>query len=102
MTVAATNRSDTETSWSNYGPCVDIWAPGENILSTAKGGGTMIMSGTSMASPHVGGGGVLYRSTHPNAKPASVEAALKEAAGTSNEKSKDRRRPVKLENVARF
>ncbi len=102
VTVAATNRSDTETSWSNYGPCVDIWAPGENILSTAKGGGTMIMSGTSMASPHVGGGGVLYRSTHPNAKPASVEAALKEAAGTSNEKSKDRRRPVKLENVARF
>src|SRR5215218_483934 len=37
-TVAATTSSDGETSWSNYGPCVDLWAPGERILSTKKGG----------------------------------------------------------------
>ncbi len=101
VTVAATDRYDRETSWSNYGSCVDIWAPGENILSTAKGGGTMIMSGTSMASPHVGGGGALYRSTHPNAKPSSVEAALKGATKTPTQRSKDRR-TIKLENVGRF
>jgi aqualysin 1 len=61
MTVAATNKQDGETSWSNYGPCVDIWAPGYSIISTKKGGGTTTMSGTSMAAPHVGGG-VLYLS----------------------------------------
>jgi subtilisin family serine protease len=38
MTVAATDKTDKETSWSNYGSCVDLWAPGESILSTRKGG----------------------------------------------------------------
>ncbi len=38
MTVAATNSSDGEASWSNYGSCVDIWAPGVSILSTKSGG----------------------------------------------------------------
>ncbi len=103
MTVAATQRSDEEALFSNYGPCVDIWAPGENILSTKKNGGTTTMSGTSMAAPHVGGGGgALYRSTHPSAKPSSVEAALKQAATSSTERSKKDRRTVRLENVGRF
>src|ERR687894_1950826 len=59
-TVAATNSADREASWSNYGSCVDIWAPGVSILSTRKGGGTTTMSGTSMASPHGAGGAALY------------------------------------------
>ncbi|MCI0626782.1 MAG: S8 family peptidase, partial [Acidobacteria bacterium] len=60
MTVAATDSLDREASFSNYGSCVDVWAPGVSILSTSKGGGTTTMSGTSMASPHVGGTGALY------------------------------------------
>jgi subtilisin family serine protease len=90
-TTAATNSSDIETSWSNYGSCVDIWAPGVSILSTRKGGGTTTMSGTSMASPHTGGTGALYLSSHTGASPTTVESALKTAATTPGTKSKDGR-----------
>jgi aqualysin 1 len=76
-TVAATNSGDKETSWSNYGSCVDIWAPGARILSTKKGGGTATKSGTSMASAHVGGGATLYLSSHTSARPTIIESALK-------------------------
>lgn len=94
-TVAATDSSDKEASWSNYGSCVDIWAPGVSILSTRKGGGTTTMSGTSMASPHVAGGGALYLSTHTSANPSTVESALKAATTTSANKSKDGRSIVR-------
>ena len=95
-TVAATDSSDKETSWSNYGSCVDIWAPGATILSTRKGGGTTTMSGTSMASPHVGGGGALYLSSNSSASPETVEGALKSAATTTANKSKDGRTITRL------
>lgn len=88
-TVAATDSSDTEASFSNFGSCVDIWAPGVSVLSTKKGGGTTTFSGTSMASPHVGGGGALYLSSNAVASPTSVEAALKAAAQTPGTTSKD-------------
>jgi aqualysin 1 len=94
MTVAATASNDSETSWSNYGSCVDIWAPGASILSTKSGGGTTTMSGTSMASPHVGGTGALYLSGKTGTA-AQVEAALKQAAGTTGTSSKDGT-PIKL------
>jgi len=96
MTVAATDSADKEASWSNYGSCVDIWAPGVSILSTTKGGGTTTMSGTSMASPHVGGGGAVYLSTHTSASAATVEGALKSAATTTSNKSKDGRTITRL------
>src|SRR5215213_5234302 len=80
MTVAATDKNNGETSWSNYGACVDIWAPGYSILSTKKGGGTTTMSGTSMAAPHVGGGGALYLSSQTSANSSSVEVELKSGA----------------------
>ncbi len=86
-TVAATNKSDGETSWSNYGACVDIWAPGASILSTKKGGGTTTMSGTSMAAPHVGGGGALYLSSNTSASPTTVEGALKSAVADDPNKT---------------
>jgi subtilisin family serine protease len=89
MTVAATNKTDGETSFSNYGACVDIWAPGYSILSTKKGGGTTTMSGTSMAAPHVGGGGALYLSSQTSANSSSVEDELKSPAQKLATKSKD-------------
>lgn len=80
MTVAATASNDTEASFSNYGRCVDIWAPGADILTTDLGGGTVTSSGTSYSSPHVAGTAALYLSTHPTATAAAVETALKSSA----------------------
>jgi aqualysin 1 len=83
VTTAATNKGDAEPTWSNHGPCVDLWAPGSRILSTKQGGGTATKSGTSMASAHVGGGAALYLSSHPGASPTAVESALEtDATGT--------------------
>jgi len=96
MTVAATDSADREASWSNYGQCVDIWAPGVSILSTRRGGGTTTMSGTSMASPHVAGGGALYLSKNPGMTSASVELALRNVATTTGNKSKDGRTIMRL------
>ena len=89
MTTAATDSADREASWSNYGPCVDIWAPGVSILSTRLRGGTTTMSGTSMASPHAGGVAALYLSSHTGASPASVEAALNADSVATGTNSKD-------------
>jgi subtilisin family serine protease len=61
--VAASTRSDARTSWSNFGPCVDLYAPGDQITSTWLNGGTRVLSGTSMAAPHVAGVGALYLSS---------------------------------------
>jgi subtilisin family serine protease len=90
-TVAATDSNDREASWSNFGSCVDEWAPGVSILSTRRGGGTTTMSGTSMASPHEAGGAALYLSSHTGASPSTVESALKSAVTTTANKSKDGR-----------
>jgi subtilisin family serine protease len=90
-TVAATDSSDAEASWSNYGTCVDIWAPGVSIYSTYKSGGYATLSGTSMATPHVVGGAALYLSKNPAASPGTVETALRNAATTTTKKSKDGR-----------
>ena len=91
MTVAATDSSDLEASFSNYGSCVDIWAPGVSITSLKLGGGTAIMSGTSMASPHVGGAAALYLGRYPTATSASVVSALKGMGVTTGTLSKDGR-----------
>jgi len=90
-TVAATDSSDTEASWSNYGNCVDIWAPGVSIYSTYKSGSYATLSGTSMATPHVVGGAALYLSKNPGADPGAVETALHDGATTTSKKSKDGR-----------
>jgi subtilisin family serine protease len=101
LTVAATDTKNREISWSNYGECVEIWAPGGGILSTRLGGGMTKMSGTSMAAPHVGGGAALYLSSHPGAGSPAVEGALKEAATKPGTRSKDGH-AVLLENVGGF
>ena len=63
MTIGATNSSDVKASWSNYGPCVDWFAPGVGIKSAWIGSSntaTNTISGTSMATPHTAGVAALY------------------------------------------
>jgi len=82
ITVASTARDDSRPSWSNYGSCVDVFAPGASILSAGieSDTATRTMSGTSMSAPHVTGAAALYVSEHPTATPAQVTKALLDAA----------------------
>lgn len=86
ITVGATNSSDSRVInavyqdsvlWtSNYGPCVDLFAPGDQITSTWPGGGTALDSGTSMATPFVAGFAARYLGTNPTATPANVTSYI--------------------------
>ncbi len=78
LTVGATDSSDREASFSNYGTCVDILGPGVDITSAWKNGpkSTRTISGTSMATPHVAGAAALYLESNPSASPANVAAAI--------------------------
>jgi subtilisin family serine protease len=81
MTIGATKISDRRASWSNYGSCVDWFAPGVDILSAGieDTTATETWSGTSMAAPHTAGVAALYLQSNPSASPASVQAALLDA-----------------------
>jgi aqualysin 1 len=78
ITVGATTNTDARASYSNFGTCLDIFAPGSNITSAWIGtdASTNTISGTSMASPHVAGAAALYLSANPTALPATVRNAL--------------------------
>jgi subtilisin family serine protease len=78
LTVGATNILDGFASFSSFGPCVDINAPGENIKMAWFGSttATRTSDGTSFASPHVAGTAALYLQAHPTATPAQVRSAL--------------------------
>lgn len=85
LTVGSTTSTDTRSSFSNWGSCVDIFAPGSNITAAWHTGNTATntISGTSMAAPHVAGAAALYLEANPTASPAQVNAAVL-ADGTPN------------------
>ncbi|HEV2864176.1 MAG TPA: S8 family peptidase [Pyrinomonadaceae bacterium] len=78
ITVGSTTSSDARSSFSNYGTCVDIFAPGSSITSawSTSDTATNTISGTSMASPHVAGVAALYLQGHTSASNATVRNAL--------------------------
>ena len=74
ITVAASTKTDTRTTWTNYGACIDLFAPGSGITSAYNGSPTATASlgGTSMASPHVAGVAALVLEQKPAATPQQV------------------------------
>ncbi len=84
-TVGATASNDSEASFSNYGTCVDILAPGVSIVSDyyTSNSATATMSGTSMATPHVTGAIALHLTANTGATPAQVSQAFTSNASTN-------------------
>ncbi|MYU01624.1 MULTISPECIES: S8 family peptidase [unclassified Streptomyces] len=82
ITVASSTEADEQSSFSNYGSIVDIYAPGSDITSTWNDSdtGTNTISGTSMATPHVVGAAAVYLAGNPDATPDAVATALTEGA----------------------
>jgi subtilisin family serine protease len=78
LTVGATTITDARASYSNYGPILDLFAPGSSITSAWKTNDTSTntISGTSMATPHVTGAAAIYLAGHPTAGPSTVAGAL--------------------------
>ena len=82
FTTASSEKTDARRTSSNYGSCVDGYAPGGSITSTWIGSGTNTISGTSMASPHVAGTAVLYKHTYGDASSSTIDTWIKNNATT--------------------
>ena len=85
ITVGSTTTSDARSSFSNFGSCLDIFAPGSSIPSAwfSSDTATATLSGTSMASPHVAGVAALYKQANPGASAATVRNAIVNGATTN-------------------
>ena len=85
ITVGSTTTTDARSSFSNFGTCLDLFAPGSSILSAwfSSNTATATLSGTSMASPHVAGVAALYKQANPSASAATVRNAIVNGATTN-------------------
>jgi len=80
LTVAATDSNDARTSWSSYGPIIDLSAPGAGIWTTTLGGGYGAVNGTSFSSPITAGVVALMLSANPALQPNQIDSLLKSTA----------------------
>ncbi len=84
ITTGSTTSSDARSSFSNFGTCLDLFAPGSSILSAwaTSNTATATLSGTSMASPHVAGVAALYKQANPSASSTTIRNAIVNNATT--------------------
>ena len=85
ITVGSTTTTDARSSFSNFGTCLDLFAPGSGILSAwfTSNTATATLSGTSMASPHVAGVAALYKQANPSASATTIRNAIVNNATTN-------------------
>src|SRR5688572_20676674 len=85
ITTGSTTTTDARSSFSNFGTCLDIFAPGSGILSSTSSSdtSTATFSGTSMASPHVAGVAALYKQANPGASSTTIRNAIVNNATTN-------------------
>src|SRR5690606_11229077 len=98
LAVSASDARDGSPRFANYGPFVDLVAPGDGIHSTAPNASWTLLSGTSMAAPHVSGIATLLLSVNPSFTPAQIASILR---STADEITTDRNTGVGRVNAAR-